>query len=99
MDDKTKRMIEFSAKLNTLILKIRDKAFDCFIYNESTNLPKGIMAADEIVSKAILYGTASAINTIGEWDCDNAIGWAVEILEDANCHGEAAALLAASKES
>ena len=45
------------------------------------------------MESALRHGVASAVNSLHEWDCEAAIRYASEILEDANCHAENAALL------
>ena len=43
-------------------------------------------------------GLAAKIAAALEWDCDGAIAIAYELLEECNCHTEAAALKAATEE-
>jgi hypothetical protein len=88
------RKSEFETELAKLLAGIKSAAESQFAYNEKTNLPAGIVAAGESVHCAILCGVASGWNTWQGWDCEQAITVAHDILEDANCHTEAARLRA-----
>lgn len=91
------RYKELNDKLEKLIQQIRATAEGQFRYNETVNLPRGIVLPEDSVEHAIKNGTVHAINTHLKWDCDAAIDWAHSILEDANCHSEAKALLEAAQ--
>lgn len=84
---------EFTLRLYTLLEAIRAKAESQFAYNERTNIPAGITKPEESVTSAIVHGVASGWNTVTKWDCDEAVELAHTVLEDANCHAEAARLL------
>lgn len=88
----TSRGEEFTRQLYTLLEVIRHKAKAQFSYNEQTNIPAGITKPEESVASAIVHGVASGWNTAAKWSCDDAILLAHEVLEDANCHTEAALL-------
>lgn len=92
---KRSRSEEFALQLHTLLEAIRHKAECQFAYNEQTNIPKGIIPPEESVSSAILHGMGAGWNTTHKWDCAAAIDLAYDVLEDANCHTEAARLRAA----
>lgn len=83
---------EFTARLYTLLEAIRANAEAQFAYNEGTNIPAGITKPEESVTSAIVHGVASGWNTVTKWDCEDAITLAHAVLEDANCHAEAALL-------
>lgn len=88
MTTRKQRTEEFSRKLTALTLLIRDKAMAQFLYNEDTNIPAKIIQPEESTDFALRHGVAAAINKEGGWCCENAIAYATEILEDANCHTE-----------
>lgn len=85
---------EFTARLYTLLEAIRAKAEAQFAYNEGTNIPAGITQPEDSVASAIVHGVASGWNTTAKWSGDDAVELAHTVLEDANCHAEAARLLA-----
>lgn len=89
---------EFNNKLAKLLGEIKTAAEGQFHHNETENLKRGILLPEDSVENAIKNGTVHAINTHLHWDCLAAIDWSHSILEDANCHPEAKALLEASKE-
>lgn len=89
------RAQEFQGQLAALLESIRRKAEAQFTYNEQTNIPAGITAPADSVATALNHGMASGWNTVNQWDCNAAIDLAHELLEDCNCHTEAAALRAA----
>ncbi len=70
-------------------------------YDLTTNVSRGITTRNEAktAAHAIEHGVASAFNAIHHWDCDAAVKLAYAILEDANCHSEAAAMLVAAKKN
>lgn len=86
------RCAEFNTNLAALLSEISRSAYAQFDYNKKTNIPSGYMKPEESAANAIRHGVAKAINLAAEWDCDNAISYAEEILEDANCHEEAKAM-------
>lgn len=85
----------FSAELESLLAAIRKAATNQFEYNETQNLPRCILSPAESVPHAILQGFVSGWNNRNGWDCQRAIAAAHDLLEDANCHTEAARLRAA----
>lgn len=89
---------EFNEKLAKLLAEIKTAAEGQFRYNETENLPRKIVLPEDSVEHAIKNGIVHAINSHLHWDCFAAIDWAHSILEDANCHPEAKALLESSKE-
>lgn len=89
---------EFNDKLAKLLTEIKTAAEGQFAYNENENLRRKIITPEESVEHAIKHGTVHAINSYLHWDCFAAIDWAHTILEDANCHTEAKALMESSKE-
>jgi hypothetical protein len=97
MKTKEEASAQFSALLNGFILLVRDRALVQFTHNLEKNVPANIVALEDCPLHALRIGVAAAINKQGEWGCENAVEFAAEILEDANCHGETAALLAAAK--
>lgn len=88
------RAEQFNTELDTLLQTIRTKATDQFAYNEATNIPGKIIEPGDSVESAISHGIAAGWNTVNSFSCDHAIKLAYEILEDANCHTEAARLAA-----
>lgn len=89
---KSNHPADFKAALDALLRRIEENATRQFIYNEKTNVPRGIMPPQDSIPFAIRSGVASAVNSAAEWDCQNAIDYAHDILEDANCHEHARAL-------
>ena len=83
---------QFNAELETLLSKIRESATNQFKYNQETNVPEGRVLAEDSATHAIKQGIASGVNNFFEWCCEPAIEIAHGILEDCNCHTEAAAL-------
>jgi hypothetical protein len=88
---------ELSKKIEAITSVIRERAIAQLNYNVSTNLPKGILSQDQLVENAVSTGFTAGAAQIHEFGCDTAIQLAYDILEDANCHREAGALLAEAK--
>ena len=86
----------FTQQLDALLAKIKEHATMQFEYNQTVNVPSGLVAADESAIDAIKSGLASGVNAFLDWDCGESIEVAHSILEDSNCHEEAAALRAVS---
>lgn len=86
------RCAEFNTNLAALLSEISRSAYAQFDYNEKINIPSGYMKPEESAANAIRHGVANAVNLAAEWDCDNAVEYAHEILEGANCHLEAQSL-------
>jgi hypothetical protein len=87
------RAEQFSSTLNRLLTVIREKAQRQFEYNERTNIPTGIIKEDESVGLALEQAIVGAWNELHGWTCEDAIRLAHSVLEDANCHTEAARLI------
>lgn len=87
-----KRQAEFDQQLTALLALIREKAVAQHNYNEATNIPKGISSPAETVANAIRSGVAHGWNSLHSFDPAAALYLAHDILEDANCHPEAAAI-------
>jgi len=87
------RCAEFNTALAGLLAEISRAAYAQFDYNEKTKIPQGIIQPEESAGGAIRHGVIHAVNMAGEWDTENAIQYAHDILEDANCHAEARRLL------
>lgn len=83
---------KFQTQLISLLSKIKEKATEQFKYNEEVNVPENRIPAGESAIHAIRQGIASGVNFFFEWDCCEAIETAHSILEDSNCHREAAAI-------
>jgi len=92
MSSRIQRQSEFSEKLNQFLTHARDKAVSQFEYNEATNIPKRIIEPQESVKFGLQHGVAVGWNQLNGWCCEAAFDLAYAILEDANCHTEAAAL-------
>jgi hypothetical protein len=92
---KTNGKIDFFVEL--VAKKIREQ----YEYDMGHNVQNKIMTLAEAQTgeNAIKTGLASAVNTLNEWGCEEAIKFAFEILEDANCHSEAGALIEAAKKN
>ena len=80
------RRATFSEQLEAVLSDIRRRARAQFEYNETDNIPKGIIQPEESIETALRHGIAAAINAISQWNPENAEKYAVEILEDCNCH-------------
>ena len=85
--------------ISNFAAKLTQSALGQLNYDLTENVPAGICALDEAAGghHALEHGIASAVNSLYEWSCEDAIRIASAILEDANCHAENAALLAAAK--
>jgi|HubBroStandDraft_1064217.scaffolds.fasta_scaffold960506_1 hypothetical protein len=99
MKTKEEACAQFSVLLNEFILLVRDRALAQFTYNIEKNVPKGILAPEECANHALRHGIVGAINMQGQWSCENAVAFASDILEDANCHSENNALLGMAKQN
>jgi len=91
------RRVQFEADLAALVGGITSKARSQFEYNETTNIPAGIVEPDRGGWMALRHGVASGWCGVNHWSCEAAIELAEEVLEDANCHSEARALRAAAE--
>lgn len=80
--------LEFEAKLNQILLNIRQAAEAQFKYDLTNNIPNGISGInfENAAVHAIKSGTVNAIGKFIEWEPDAAILWAHHILEDNNVH-------------
>lgn len=87
--------MEFQDKLNSFIVKLRKCAESQFQYNLNHNIPKGIaeITLENAGEHALNCGIVSAFNSQNGFDRHAALLMAHHILEDANCHNEAKALV------
>lgn len=75
---------EFSDKLAILIHSITQFANSQFDYNWKENVHKGIVEENLRANHAINSGLVSAINSMGKWDTNFTIRFAMDLLEDCN---------------
>lgn len=87
-----KAIAEFAASFT-------EAATNQFLYDLGENIPRGILKVEDVAlaAHAIPSGVASAVNSFGSWGYENAVRFASEILEDANCHTVNKILLDAAK--
>lgn len=88
---------ELCEKIDAVTSVIRERAIAQLNYNICANLPKGILSQNQLVENAVNVGFTTGAAQIHEFGCQPAIQLAYDILEDCNCHREAAALLAEAK--
>lgn len=61
-----------------------------FEHNLKHNVPQGILKLEHCPDHAINSGLVTTIATRFQWDCSATISFAGDLLEDVNCHTEAA---------
>ncbi len=88
---------ELNEKIEAVTAIIRKRAFAQLSYNVCTNLPSCILNKAQLLEDAVRTGFTAGAAQIHEFGCEPAIQLAYDILEDCNCHREAAALLAGAK--
>lgn len=89
---------QFSERLNAFLLQARNRAAAQFEHDIKVNIPKGIVAPEDVLDHSMRIGVAGAWNQVHGWACEDAIGLAGDVLEDANCHTEHRAMLAVVRE-
>ena len=80
----------FAGRLNDAVLSLREKAMSQFEHNLKHNVPQGILTLEGSPEHAINSGLVRTIAKRFQWDCDATISFAGDLLEDVNCHTEAA---------
>lgn len=84
-----------NTEIEEFLSKLRTYATGQAAYNLGTNVPKGILTAEQATaSHAIKSGVVHAIGELIGWSVDDAIDFAANILEDSNAHDEAASVRA-----
>lgn len=91
MKNKQNAVIEFEAKLEKLILSIRERAKSQFDYNLENNIPNKIggITFENAAEHGISHGVVSAVSQMNDWDINKSLLFAHHILEDVNAHTEA----------
>ena len=85
---------QFHADLDKVIAAVRGAAVAQFNYNlESRVRTTGGLRLEFAGQQAIVRGITAGWNAYSEFSCDAAITLAHSVLEDANCHREAKALI------
>lgn len=87
--------LEFEAKLNEIILSIREKTTSQFKYNLTNNVPNAISGInyENAAQHAIDSGLVHAISKMNDWSIEPSLRFAHHILEDVNAHTEARELV------
>lgn len=88
---------ELNKKIEAVTSVIRERAIAQLAYNVCTNLPKNILNQGELVEDAVRTAFTAGAAQVHEYGCEPAVRLACDILEDCNCHREAAALIAEAK--
>lgn len=88
---------EFETKLAQMLAALAESARSKFAYNLETNVPAGIVAPADAVENSLRSGLVNSAAQLHEFGCELTVSIATDILEDSNCHSEAAALCAAAR--
>lgn len=96
MENKDDRKAALEAVLAQMVDALCESARAQLDYSETHNLPRGILKDSDLVDNALERGLVSAVQILAGYGVDETIRIAGHLLEDSNCHSEAAALRAAA---
>lgn len=97
MSTESHQRLKFNAALDALLAAIRGRAERQFEYNLESNVPSGIVELHNAAAAAVQHGYESGAGHLSNFGSEKQIEIAYNILEDANCHTEAAALKRAAE--